>query len=457
MRPTSMKTQWLAIGILAAFVPVLIWAFSFFSEDMVKSGPVERTAEGGLLPIQHWELDQGTRVYFVQSNNLPMVDINVSFDAGSARDPLPGTAYLTNAMLRKGAGDDDADSFVERLESIGAQLSLSVDVDRAQINLRTLSDDDALETASTLVGAMLNAPRFSTKDFEQVRSRVLIDLEKEQERPDRLIHRAFMETLYGEHPYAHAVNGSIDAVQEIERKDIQHFFEQYYVPANMVVTVVGDVKASDVDQWVRDWVLGQAAGEKPRPLPQVAQRRQAQRVHLPFESEQTHIRLGQPVERFDDPDAFALTVGTSILGGGMSSRLFQSIRNEHGLAYSVYANSGQYSLPGPYSLVLQTRTEAGEQALELLEQALADFIANGPTTTEVQEAISKLRGYFILAFASNGSIMAHLSAMAFYDMPLDYFDRYLENLEAVTPDSIKEAFTRRVDPQAMLVMTLGKA
>lgn len=407
--------------------------------------------------IEHWQTPQGSRVYYVHTEGLPMVDIQVAFDAGSARDGSQfGLSALTSALLDTGAGQWNADEIAQRFESVGAQFGAGISSDMASVSLRTLTDkplfDKALETAQVI----LAKPSFNEADFQREKSRTLAGLKQQEESPADLAGIAFYKALYGDHPYGHPSSGLIPTVSVLTVSDLRSFYQKYYVAANAMVVIVGDLTRQQAEQTAEKLVGGLPVGQKPEPLPEVLMPVKAGTQHIEFPSSQTHVLVGMPGSYRKDPDYFTLYVGNHILGGGaLVSKLFDEVREKRGLAYSASSSFAPMFRSGPFAISLQTRNDQTGQALNVVNKTLADFIAKGPTEAELVAAKKNITGGFAMRFDTNKKLASYVSMIGFYEMPLDYLDTFEQNVDKVTVASVKDAFKRRIDPQLMQTITVG--
>jgi zinc protease len=179
-----------------------------------------------------------------------------------------------------------------------------------------------------------------------------------------------------------------------------------------------------------------------------------ERIHHP--SAQAHILLGAPVLTRDDPDYFPLVVGNHVLGGsGLVSRVSNVIREQRGLAYSAYSYFIPMRAAGPFVMGLQTRGDQAGEATALLRQTLDEFIADGPSEQELAAAKRNLTGGFPLRLDSNKEIVEYLAMIGFYRLPLDWLDRYVERVNAVTVPQVRDAFARRIDPERLVLIRVG--
>lgn len=409
--------------------------------------------------IDHWQSSQGSRVYFVQADALPMVDIQVVFDAGSARDGQQfGLSALTSGLLDTGAGKWDADQIAQRFESVGANFGTSVSSDIASLSLRTLTESALLEKALDTMHIILTQPKFSRADFLREQNRTLAGIKQREESPAEVAAEAFSNKLYGNHSYAHPDSGVKETVSRLKVTDLVKFYRQYYVSSNAMVVIVGNLSKQQAEQTAEKLLADLPAGQKPAPLPDVVMPTQATQQHIEFPSTQTHVLVGLPGSYRKDPDYFNLFVGNHILGGsGLVSKLFSEVREKRGLAYSASSSFAPMLKPGPFTVSLQTRNDQAKQALEVLNTTLKDFINKGPTQAELSAAKLNIIGGFPMRFDTNKKLAGYVALIGFYDLPLDYLDTFRQKIEAISTASITDAFKRRVNVELLQTVTVGKS
>ena len=408
------------------------------------------------IEIQHWNTENGVPVYFIESHDLPIVDMRLSFRAASSRDgDLPGLAGLVNGLLVEGTGDLSAQQIALEFEQVGAQLGHSASRDMAWTSLRSLSDRAKLDPVVDLLARVTALPNFSQSALNRDRDALLVNLASRQKQIASIASDRFNQALYRNHPYEYGSGGVAEAIEVITLEDLSRFHHRYYVAKNASLAIVGDLSleaAKSYANQISDYlVAGKAAEDLPKPA-----ETHAQTLRIDFETAQSQVKVGMPVLSRFDPDYYALIVGNHILGGnGSNSRLMQKIREEHGLSYSVYSYFAPLETNGPFEMGLQTRNAQVDEALGLLEQTLQAFIDHGPEPGELELAKRNILGGFALRFDSNLKLLNQLSVIGFYRLPLDYLDNYPRRIETVRAEDVHSAFRRRIKPEQMIRVIVG--
>ncbi|HRD66084.1 MAG TPA: pitrilysin family protein [Candidatus Competibacter sp.] len=407
--------------------------------------------------IQSWRTTNGVPVYFIPARELPMVDAQVLFNAGSIRDgEHPGLAMLTNALLEEGAGDWSADVIADRLDRTGAQLSTGSRRDSAWVSLRSLVDPRYLQPAVETVARLLKEPAFAPDAVERVRKQMLTALQERAQSPGAIAQDAFYKALYGDHPYGSPPEGTTASVNAITRADIQNFWRRCYVAANAAVTIVGDLDRPAAEQLANVLAGGLVLGEAAPPPPPVPPVSASRTIRIPYPSSQSHILIGQVGVNRADPDYYALYLGNHVLGGnGLVSQLSQEIREKRGLAYGAYSAFSPMRQAGPFLINLQTRNDQVETALQVAQTALREFTANGPGAQALEEARQNITGGFALDLAGNGKLAGALGLIAFYGLPLDYLQNYIDTMNGITLEQTKTAWQRRIQPDKLITVIVG--
>jgi zinc protease len=407
------------------------------------------------VKIEHWVAPSGTRVYFVESRVLPMLDIQVDFAAGSMFDPQgkSGLAALTRSTLDLGAGKRDESAIAEQLADIGATLGGGADTDRASVALRTLSAKDKRDVALDILRNVLHAPLFDAAIFDREKTRTISGLKEAMTRPDSIAGKAFWAAMYPGHPYGQ--QATPESIAALERDELAAFHKRYYTATNASITLVGDISRKEAEQIALSIAADLPKGE-PITLPAAPAQSKGNTVKLPHPASQAHIYIGLPAIERGNADFFPLLVGNYTLGGGgFVSRLMKEVRDKRGYAYSVYSYVAPMKQAGPFQIGLQTKRSQAKDAIKVSREVLDGFLKDGPSAEELTAAKANLTGSFPLRLDSNKKLLDNAAMIGFFGLPLDYLDHYQAKVEAVTADDIKQAFARHVRPADLITVTVA--
>ena len=408
--------------------------------------------------IQHWQAPSGAQVYFVEDHDLPMLDVAVNFPAGSAFDSAgtSGLAALTQGMLDHGAVGLSEDDISRKLADVGAELGGNFDPDRAAVSLRTLSRAAERDQALDILASLLQHPAFPKDVLARERQRTMAMLKEADTKPEEIAAQAFGRAVYDGHPYGLRPTGEVATVRKIQRADVEAFYRQHYGAKSAVVALMGDVTRAQAEAIAQKLTAQLPPGGASPIVPQVNLQIKASEQRIAHPATQSHILMGAPGISRTDPDYFTLYVGNYILGGGgFVSRLMQEVRENRGMAYSVYSYFIPLQQPGQFQIGLQTKKEQADEALGMVRTTLTKFISDGPSEAELKAAKDNIIGGFPLRIDSNRKILEYLSVIGFYGLPLTYLDDFTGKVEQVSAGQIRDAFRRRVNPEAMATVIVG--
>ncbi|WP_025131019.1 pitrilysin family protein [Pseudomonas sp. PH1b] len=413
--------------------------------------PAHRT-----LDVQTWNTAEGAKVLFVEARELPMFDMRLIFSAGSSQDGnTSGLALLTNAMLNEGVAGKDVGAIARGFESLGADIGNGAYKDMAVVSLRSLSAVDKRQPALDLFAEVVGKPTFPADSLARIKNQLLAGFEYQKQNPGKLASLELMQRLYGSHPYAHASEGNAKSVPNISLAQLQAFHAKAYTAGNVVIALVGDLSRSDAEA-----IAAQVSAALPKgpALAKVEQpvEPKASIGHIEFPSSQTNLMLAQLGIDRDDPDYAAVSLGNQILGGGgFGTRLMSEVREKRGLTYGVYSGFTPMQARGPFMINLQTRAEMSEGTLKLVQDVFADYLQNGPTQKELDDAKRELAGSFPLSTASNADIVGQLGAMGFYNLPLSYLEDFMRQSQALTVEQVKAAMNKHLSVDKMVIVSAG--
>ena len=421
-----------------------------------------------LLPIQHWTEANGARVWLVHSPAIPMVDVQLDFDAGTRRDPAPqaglaaAAALMSSKGVTAGAANEpamDENDLGEAWADLGASFGAQAGRDSFQYALRSLTEPDLLERAAQLAARQIAQPSFPVAVWGSERARWSAAIKESYTRPGPVAARAFGSAVYGSHPYGQRPDGQ--TLARIAVTDLQAFHERAVAACRARVSIVGALDRAQAQALVQQLLerLPAASGADCAALPALPDAEPLQKAlqeDIPFAAAQAQVLIGQLGIARRDPDFLALLVGNHILGGGgFTSRLTQEVREKRGLSYSVYSDFSPGLNRGGFVIGLQTRPDQAAEAVRVAHDTLARFVADGPSEAELRAAKDNLIGGFALRIDSNRKLLANVANIAWNDLPLDYLEHWTARVNALSLAEVRAAMQRHLQPARMATVIVG--
>ena len=418
-----------------------------------------------ILPIEKLDSVKGAKAYLVQTQALPMLDIEISIDAGDRFDPTgkSGLASMTAELMNYGArssrGALSEAQIADEIADLGANFGISVGGERAVIRIRSLSRKDLRDRAVQLASAMLSAPTYDAKILEREKQRAITGLLEAETKPESVLERRFRKSVYGNYPLSESP--SVKSVGSVSVSDLARFHQQFYRGDRIIVSIVGDVSPAEANEIVE--VLLKNVPQSGAAIPALPQFERSpieplasRQIYIPFDSQQAHIAMGMTAITRSNPDYFPLIVGNYILGGGgFVSRLMSEVREKRGLAYSVFSYFAPGKDTGIFQAGLQTKGDQATLALEVMNSTIANFIANGATPFELQAAKANLVNGFPLRIDNNRKLLDNVSSIAWNDLPLDTLETWTTKVDAVTLEQVSAAFQKYLAMDRMKIVVLG--
>ncbi|MGP5173833.1 MULTISPECIES: M16 family metallopeptidase [Psychrobacter] len=417
--------------------------------------------------IQQFKTKVGVPVRFVQTTALPIVDIDLRFNAGSARDGSIsntgfGIANMTATMLTQGSKRLDENEFTRAVETLGINLNSSAYKDMFIVSLRSLSDDKHLLPAVDLMTQMLSEPAFDDSILARNKARLLVGLQQQKQDPNSLASIAFSEALYGEHPYAHPSAGTLESVPTIEKQQLIDFKNRYLVAANASVAITGNLTLEQAKKLAEDITSKLPKGQPATELPEPKPLSQAKHIHIPFPSTQTTVLMGQLGDkRATDPQSQQkqtnFAVGNEVLAGGdFNARLMTEIRQNLGYTYGISGSMNPMLARGPYQIGFSTRNDKARAAIDASLAVINDTLEKGITSTEMRLTTDNLKNSFPMGFASNAGINGLLGMMNFYQLPNSYLTDYVKRIDQVQLSEVNQTMQDILKPDDFLIITVGQ-
>jgi zinc protease len=423
------------------------------------------TSAQAILPIEKLDSFKGAQAYLVQTKALPMVDIEISIDAGDRYDPAvkSGLATVAGRLMNYGARSEKGllseAQIADEIADLGANLGVSVGGERAIMRIRTLSRKDLRDRAVQLASAMLSAPTYDAKILAREKQRMTTALQEAETKPESVLDRRFRKSVYGSYPLANSP--TVQSIANIGATDLQQFHKQFYRGDRMIVSIVGDVTKTEAAEIVQG--LLQRVPQSGSPIAKLPEFERSpvepfsqREVIIPFDSQQAHIAMGMTAVTRSNPDYFPLLVGNYVLGGGgFVSRLMSEVREKRGLAYSVSSYFAPGKDAGIFQAGLQTKNDQAALALDVMSSTISQFITNGPTPSELDAAKANLVNGYPLRIDNNRKLLDNVSSIAWNNLPLDTMEVWTKQVEAVTLEQVKAAFQRNLAMDRMKIVVLG--
>jgi zinc protease len=411
--------------------------------------------QAGLTPKRS-VLDNGVILLTSEQKALPMVSIELLIDAGARYDApgQEGLANLTAKLLTYGTKRRSALQISETLDFLGAGLSTGCSDDLANISLTILKKD--LMAGLDLLAEILTMSAFPQPEIDRQKQTVIASIRAREESPGDIAQRRFAAALFPASPYGRPAEGTETAVKGIQQKSLTDFYGRYYRPNRSILAVVGDVSDAEITQALnrafRLWKKGEPGG---KPLvPKSTGTSQIIRVNKDLT--QANIMMGHEGIPRNHPDYYAIQVMNYILGGGgFSSRAMDSIRNQSGLAYSVYSYFSAAKSHGTFAFVMQTKNETAEEAIRIAREEIRRMQDQPVGEQELNEAKDYLTGSFPLRLDTNHKVANFLAQVEFFQLGLDYPDRYAEFIRKVTSEDVQRVAKQYLHPEKLITVIVG--
>ena len=415
------------------------------------------SADVHALDIKRTVLPNGLTVLHVERHTLPIVMVTLLVKASPLDEPpeKAGLANLTAELLTEGTKKRKATDISEDIEFIGASLGASADSDYTLITLSVLKKDIAkgFELFSDIV---LN-PTFPEDEITRNKDLIKGSLKQSEEEPSFVASKAFTKAVYGELPYGRLVTGSVETVDAVRREDIVRFHSELYRPNNAFLSVVGDLTGDELNSLVSRFLSEWKQGDIPkRPsLPDPVKKRET--ILIDRDLTQANIILGHGGMSRGNPDYYAVSVMNYILGGGgFSSRLMQTVRDEMGLAYDVHSFFAPYKEGGLFEVVVQTKNESANTVISVIDEQVKRMRAEKITDQELDDAKAYLTGSFPRKLDTNRKIANFLAVVEFYGLGLDYVEKYPFFIKSLTDDDVLRVARKYLDAVDLVTVVVGK-
>ncbi|HHV64417.1 MAG TPA: insulinase family protein [Peptococcaceae bacterium] len=398
-------------------------------------------------------LPNGVRVLTEEIDHVRSVAIGVWVGAGSRNETegYEGISHFIEHMFFKGTKNRTAKQLAETLEAVGGQLNAFTTKEFTCYFARVLDEDISL--AIDVLSDMFFNSTFETKEIEKEKNVVIEEIKMYQDTPDELIHDLFSQYVWNDHPLGKPILGVEESINSLTREKILAYLETRYTPDQVVIAVAGKLNHEDIINALAGF--GDFKRERKIPATGKPQAR-VFRSSMSKDTEQMHLIVGVPGLGQDDEDMYALHIINSILGGGLSSRLFQEIREQRGLAYSVYSYHSTYADTGLFAVYAGTNPAKTEEVIKCILHEMNKIKSQGITEEELTKTKAQIKGNLLLGLESVSSRMNRLGKTELTFGRVKTAEEAVQELEKVTLQDIKRVMERLWVKDRISVLTLGQ-
>ena len=401
-------------------------------------------------------LNNGMVLLTSEQRALPMVSIELLIDAGSRYEPADqaGLANLTSKLLIYGTKQRTAVQISDTLDFIGSSLETGCGQDTASVSMTVLKKD--LATGLELLADVLTQSTFPQAEIDRQKQAIIASIRAAEEEPGTVAAKAFAAALFPDSPYGRPVEGSEASVKALQQKSLRDFFARNYRSNRSIIAVVGDVSEQEIAKTLngafQTWPKGEPSGQALVP----AKVGESKVLRINKDLTQANIVLGHNGVARGNPDYYAIQVMNYVLGGGgFSSRGMDSIRNERGLAYSVYSYFAAEKSHGAFEFIMQTKNETALEAIRIATEEMRRMREQPVMEQELNDAKDYLIGSFPLRFDTNRKVAGFLTQVEYFKLGLDYPDRYADLIRKVTGDDVQRAAKQYLQPERLITVMVG--
>lgn len=404
--------------------------------------------------IKKHALPNGLVVITETMPHVRSVSIGVWVRSGSRRESPDenGLAHFIEHMVFKGTERRSAEAIAREMDSVGGMLDAFTSKEQICFNAKVL--DEHLPIAFDVIGDLILRPNFDSEDVTKEQQVILEEIKMDMDNPEYLLHEVFTRGFWPRHPLGRPILGTPETVKNFTRQVLKTRFASWFAPDHLVVTAAGNVAHEQVlDLVTREFGHLQPSGQH---APHIAPRTEAP-IHLENKRdlEQVHLCVGVPSVPLGHEDRFGVAVLNNLLGGGMSSRLFQNIREKRGLAYAVFSEITPYSDAGMLTVYAGSAKETVGQVLDLIVSEFRDLKKSLVTEEELTRSKNHLKGSLMLSLESTSARMSNLARQELYFRRFYSLDEILDSIEAVTREQLQSLARQYFRAEDTAVTVLG--
>lgn len=415
-------------------------------------------AKFSLPEYETYTLKNGLQVYLMQQTEVPMINMSLVIKAGAVDDGKQfGLANLTGESLQFGSGKLSKTQIEDQLAFMGAELSSTTSTEMTRLTLSFLNKDQA--ELLPLFADIALKPTFEQSEFDKFKKRFLAQLEQRKESPRNIIGDAFARLYFGDHPYGNPLSGNDKSVANIKLSDVKTFYKKYYTPQNSALIIVGDFNnkqwMQDLEHYFAHW-QGEAPAEKLIPLDITPNQSNVLLINKSDAMESTFLVGGKGISA-NHPDAVAVQVINTILGGRFTSWLNDELRVNSGLTYGARSRFNSYQYGGSFTISTFTKKSTTFEALDLAKKTYMRLWEKGIDKKTLASAKAYVKGQYPPRYETSGQLARLLSRMWALGLDDSYINDFESNVDSLDVEKAN-AIARKLFPKDNLQYVLvGKA
>lgn len=395
------------------------------------------------MSVRRTVLPSGLRIVTEEVSSVRSAAVGIWVNVGS-RDETPavaGASHFLEHLLFKGTTRRNALEISSSIESVGGEMNAFTGKEYTCFYARVIDSD--LPMAVDVVCDLITSSLVTASDVDAERKVVLEEIAMRDDDPSDLVHDLFSDAYYGDTPLGRAILGSVDSINEMSRRSVFNYYKKRYIPQDLVVAVAGNIKHKTVVHMVeealsRDGFLDVTGEPQVRPNKAIKVNEQRSVGLLTRKTEQAHMFYGLAGVSREDDRRFTMGILSAALGGGMSSRLFQEIREKRGLAYSVYSYAQQFAGSGLLGFYAGCHPSKAIEVVEIIREVLHDVAENGMAAEEISRAKGAVKGSLVLSQEDSGSRMSNIGKSEIVYGEVMGFDEILKRITDVTPVAVRQ-------------------
>ncbi len=407
-----------------------------------------------LRNIRREVLPNGLVVVTEEMQHIRSVSIGVWIKTGSRHEEpeLNGISHFVEHMVFKGTRNRSAEQIARQVDSIGGNMDAFTAKECISFDIKVL--DEHVPLALDILSDLVLNPVFDSKEISRERGVILEEIKMDEDNPDYLVHEIFTQNFWKDHPLGKPILGTKETVRRFEQDILQSYWSRFFIPNNMIVAAAGNVNHERLVELVTERFAGLAPGKNgfhqtaPTVHPRIVMRNKKA-------LEQVQICVGVPSHPISDERRYSSYILSTVLGGGMSSRLFQNIREQQGLAYAIYSELNPYRDTGCLSVYAGTSREAAPKVVQSIVAEYHNLKTTPIPEDELRRAKDQLKGSLMLSLESSSARMSNLARQEMYFDRFIGLDEIIERIEAVTAQDLMQIANEFFQPQTVAVTVLG--